>query len=93
MYRLNVDKFIWSICIYRYFNCEIKYWYLEYLKGILYILNYFFIVYILFKDYLDFIFVNLVVFYINCVLCNCSCCLKIVMLMGLIYEEKKCKLW
>lgn len=83
MHRLNVDKLIRSTCIYRYFDCEIKYWYLEYLKGILHILNHPFTAYTSFKDHPDFTFANLVVFYINCASCNCSCCLKIVTLMGL----------
>lgn len=72
MHRLNVDKLIRSTCIYRYFDCEIKYWYLEYLKGILHILNHPFRAYTSFKDHPDFTFANLVVFYINCASCNCK---------------------
>lgn len=72
MHRLNVDKLIRSTCIYRYFDCEIKYWYLEYLKGILHISNHPFTAYTSFKDHPDFTFANLVVFYINCASCNCK---------------------
>lgn len=72
MHRLNVDKLIRSTCIYRYFNCEIKYWYLEYLMGILHISNHPFTAYTSFKDHPDFTFANLVVFYINCASCNCK---------------------